>query len=178
MRDWSLWKREAVFRIRPWPWPGEANPAMHRPPQSWTDEPSDERCCFGLSGTSEHFPGLRTKLSMEICCKRSVLMCLGRLWIQQSRKEPYICNVWSLKMWMQLFQPQSPFNIINSNIIWQRFAVLLDIWYLWHLANFPPALLTVGIVGWSHSSWASITKHGQRGLSSSRCSSMCLAAVY
>lgn len=120
----------------------------------------------------EHFSGLRAKLSMEICCKWFVLMWLRRLWIQQSRKDPYSCHVRSVKkMWIQVFQPLSPYNIINTNIIWQRFA--LGFWYLWHWANFPPGFAHCG-----HSSWASITKHGQRGLSSSRYSAMCLAAVY
>lgn len=86
MRRWGrqiskLWKRKAVFQIWPWPWPGKVNPAMHRPLQSWADEASDERGCFGLPVTSENFPGLRTKLYMEICCKWAVLMWLGRLWI-------------------------------------------------------------------------------------------------
>lgn len=141
MRRWGrqiskLWKRKAVFQIWPWPWPGKVNPAMHRPLQSWADEASDERCCFGLPVTSENFPGLRAKLYMEICCKWAVLMWLGRLWIL-----PYAgalrkceCSYFSL----------TPYNIINSNVIWKRFAATLNIWYLWHLANFPPGFANCG----------------------------------
>lgn len=70
------------------------------------------------------------------------LMWLSRLWIQQNIT--FVMS-WALrKMWMQLFQPQSPHNIINSNIILQRFAATLDIWYLWRLADFPPGFANCG----------------------------------
>lgn len=126
MRRWErqiskLWKREAGSDLDLWP--GKVNPSMHRLLQSWMDEPSDERSCFGLWVTSEHFPGLRAKLYMETFCK-----CFNVIRSSLNPTERNFCDVWSVKkMWMQLFQPQSPHNIINSNIIWQRFAATLDI---------------------------------------------------
>lgn len=143
MRRWErwiskLWKKQAGSDLDLWA--GKVNPSMHRLLQSWTDEPSDERSCFGLWVTSEHFPGLRAKLYMEIFCK-----CLNVMRSSLNPTEHYFCDVWSVKkMWMQLFQPQSPHNIINSNIIWQRFAATLDIWYLWRLADFPPGFANCG----------------------------------
>lgn len=107
----------------------KVNPGLHRLLESRTEEPSDEHCCSGLSVTPEHFPGFRAKLYIEIYWKWFVLKWLGCLWIQQSRTDPHLCNVWSIRKctWVQLFQPQSPYNITNSNIIWQRFAATLDI---------------------------------------------------